>query len=143
MSSVVTTLLVTRKTLMMMAAVAISFLAPRNPHRLGGALEEHRTQQSDEHERDHDLVSLQRARDVRVLHEVLSGIRCGQRDRDQEVGGRETEQHQDEQLALPEREQPFEHRDRPCAVRALRRNPPVDRQRSAEGHEDQHHGRYR
>ena len=50
------------------------------------------------------------------------------------------EQDQDEELALPERQQPLQHRDRALAVRALPRHPAVDRQRAEQGQRDQHQG---
>ena len=53
------------------------------------------------------------------------------------------EQHQHEELALPERQQPLQHRDRALAVRALLRHPAVDRQRAEQRHRDQHQGRHR
>ena len=81
--------------------------------------------------------------DVRVLDDVRGRVRGRQGHRDQEVGGGEPEQHQHEQLALPEGQQPLEHRDRALAVRALLRHPPVDRQRPEQGQRDQHQGRER
>ena len=82
-------------------------------------------------------------RQVRVLDQVRGRVGGRQRHRDDEVGRREAEQGQHEQLALPERQQPLEHRDRALAVRALLGHPAVDRERAEQGQGDQHEGRDR
>lgn len=79
------------------------------------ALEEHRPEQRDQQQRDQHLLVVQYIGQVRVLDQVGGGVRRRQRDGDQEVGGGEAEQRQDEQLAFPERQQPFQHRDRSLA----------------------------
>jgi hypothetical protein len=71
---------------------------------------------------------------------VRRGVRRGQGHRDQEVGGREAQQHQDQDLAAPPGKDALEHGQRSLAVGALRRHPPVNRQRPEQGDQDQHDG---
>jgi hypothetical protein len=115
----------------------------RDPDRLGEALEEDPTQQRDQHQRDADLVAVQEARDQRVLQDMGGGVGRRQGDGDDEVGGHKAEQDQDEQLALPPRQQPLQHGDRALAVRALGRDPAVDREGPEHGQQDQQDGRDR
>lgn len=112
----------------------------RDADRLQEALEEHRAEQRDEGQGDHHLLVVQRAVEVRVLDEVGRGVGGREGDGDQEVRGREAQQGQDEQLALPEGQQPFQHRDRTLAVRALLGHPPVDGQGAREGDDHEHDG---
>ena len=68
------------------------------------------------------------------------GVRRRQGHRDQEVGRGEAQQHQDQDLARPPGTDALEHGQRPLTVGALRCHPPVDRQRSEQGDQDQHDG---
>ncbi len=113
------------------------------PDRLAEALEEDAAEQGDQHQGDDHLLAGQGAVQVRVLDQVGGGVGGRQGDGDHEVGGREAEQREDEQLALPERQQAFQHRDRALAVRALPGHPAVDRQGAAEGDDDEDDGRHR
>ncbi len=106
--------------------------------RLQEALEEHRAEQRDQYQGDDHLLVVEGRFQVRVLHEVGGGVGGGQGDGDEEVGGREAEQGEDEELALPEGQQPRQHRDRALAVRTLLCHPPVDRQRARQRHDHQH-----
>ena len=70
--------------------------------------QEHPAQDQQQHDGDHD----RRCRPVqdpvgqdRVLQQVDRRVRRGQRDRDDPRGGHEPQQHQDEEFALPERQQ--------------------------------------
>ncbi len=93
----------------------------------------------DEHERDEHAVWVQGRRGKRVLDQVGGGVSGGEGDRDHEIRGGEPEQAEHEQLARPPCEQPLQHGDRTLAVRAFRRDAPVDRQCAHErdNHEDQ------
>jgi hypothetical protein len=98
--------------------------ADRDPDRLPEAPEEDPAQQRDQQQGDGGRLALQEERHERVLEDVGGGVGCRERDGDHEVGRHEAEQHQHEQLALPPRQQPLEHRDRARAVglsRATRR----------------------
>ena len=108
--------------------------------RLPEAAQEHDREQSDEHERDDHLVAMKPTRGKGVFDGMSGGIRSGEGDGDHEVSGRETEQHQHEQLAGPPRQQPLEHRDRAGAAEALPSHPTVDRQRPEEGESHEHDG---
>jgi hypothetical protein len=100
-------------------------------------------QQRDQQQRDPDLVAVQDVRDQRVLQDMGGGVGGRQGDGDDEVGGHKTEQDQDEELALPPGQEPLQHRDRALTVRALGRDPAVDREGAEQGEEDQQDGRDR
>ncbi len=59
-------------------------------------------------------------RHERVLDDVRGGVRGRERDGDDEVRGRESEQAQDERLAAPSRQVLLEHREAALPVRAER-----------------------
>jgi hypothetical protein len=113
----------------------------RDPDGLGEAPEEHPAQQRDQHQRDRDLVAVQDAGDQRVLQHVGGGVGGREGDGDDEVGGHKAEQHQHEELALPPGQQPLQHGDRPLTMRALGRDPAVDREGTEQGQQDQQDGR--
>ena len=71
--------------------------------------------------------------DVVVLDDVRCGVGGRERDGDDEVGRDEAEEDEDEELALPARQEVFEHRDGTLAVRALPRDAVVDGERAEEG----------
>src|SRR5215216_7954600 len=73
----------------------------------------------------------------RVLYDVCSSIRGGECDGDDETGGGEPKQSEDEKFTLPARKQILEHRDRAVAIRTLRRDTPVHRERAKQREEDQ------
>ncbi len=81
--------------------------------------------------------------DVRVLDDVRRRVGRRKRDRDDEAGRREPEQREDEELALPAREQVLKHRDRAVAVRAGLGHALVHRQRAEEREQDEDERRYR
>ena len=98
------------------------FAAPeqyRDPDRLGEPLQEDGAEQRHQPQGDPQLLTVQERRDVRVLHQVRARVRGRERDGDDEVGSGKAEQHQNEDLALPERHQPLQHGDRTLAVRTL------------------------
>ena len=106
--------------------------------RLGEPAQEDDPEERHQSDGDGQLLAVQDGRDVRVLHHVGRGVRSGERDGDDEVGAGEAQEHQHEELAAPEREQPFEHGDRPLAVGALGGHPAVDGERAEERHQDEH-----
>ena len=114
-----------------------------DPDRLGEALEEDPAQQRDQQQRDPDLVTLEDAGDQRILQDVGGGVGRREGDRDDEVGGHEAEQHQHEELALPPRQEPLQHRDRALAVGALGGDAAVDGEGAEQGQQDQQDGRDR
>ena len=61
------------------------------------------------------------------------GVGGREGDGDDEVGGHEAEQHQDEELALPPRQEPLQHRDRALTVEALGGDAAVDREGAEQG----------
>jgi len=109
----------------------------RDADRLAETLEEDRAQQRDQRQGDRHLQAVQE-QGVRVLDQVGGGVGGGEGDGDHEAGRHEAEQRQHEELALPPRQEPFEHRDRAIAVRALARHAPVHRQRAEQGDQHQH-----
>ena len=83
-------------------------------------------------------------RDVRVLDDVRGRVGGREGHGDDEVGGREAEQHQHEQLALPERTAAAPaSRSSPAPCGHSSRDPAVDRQRAEQGQRDQDQGRER
>jgi len=88
-------------------------------------------------------VTLEEARDQRVLQDMGGGVGGRERDGDDEVGGHEAEQDQDEQLALPPRQEPLQHRDRALTMGALGGDTAVDREGAEQGQQDQQDGRHR
>ena len=108
-----------------------------DPDRLGEPAQEDHAEQPEQDQRDDDLVTAEVRLEVRVLGEVRRRVGRGERHRDEEVGGREAQQHEDEELALPEGQQPLEHGDGALAVRALLRHAAVDGQRAQQGERDQ------
>jgi hypothetical protein len=100
---------------------------------LGEPLQEHRTQQREQHQRGGDVVAAQRVRPKWVLVDVCGRVGRRQSHGDEKVGSGKPEQGEHEKLALPEGQQPFKHGDRPLAARALLRNAAVHRQRPREG----------
>ena len=98
-------------------------------------------EERDEAQGDQDPVIAEPLRHQRILDDVCRGVGGGEGDRDHEVRRGEAEQGQHEELALPPRQEPFEHRDRTLTVRALRRHPAVNRQRAEEGEENEDHRR--
>jgi hypothetical protein len=111
--------------------------------RLAEPEKEHPAQYEYQRHGQHHLVAVQEAREVGVLHHVYRGVGGGQGDRDDPGGGDEAEQHEYEQFAPPERQQPFQHRDRAGAVGAFLGHAPVHRQDSEEGQcHDQQRGQW-
>jgi hypothetical protein len=92
---------------------------------------------SDQHQRDADLMPVQEPGDQRVLQDMGGGVGGREGDRDDEVGGHETEQDQDEQLALPPRQEPLQHHDRALAMGALGGDAAVDREGAEQGQQEQ------
>jgi hypothetical protein len=88
-------------------------------------------------------VAVEEAGYQRVLKGMGGGVGNPERDGDDEVGGHEAEQHQDEELALPPRQQPLQHRDRALAVGAFLSDAAVDRERAEQRQQDQQDGRDR
>ena len=86
---------------------------------------------------------LKRRRHERVADDVRGRVGRRQRDGDDEVGRGEPEQAQHERLALPSRQQLFEHRDAALAVRARLGDAAVDRQRAEQRQQDEHERRER
>src|SRR5207342_2231824 len=109
----------------------------RDPNGLGEALEEDPAQQPDQQQRDGNLVTVEEAGDQRVLQDMGGGVGSRERDGDDEVGSHEAEQHKDEELALPPRQQPLQHRDRALAVGALGGDAAVDREGAEQRQEDE------
>ena len=72
---------------------------------------------------------------------MLRRVGRRQRDGDDEVGRRESEQHEHERLAAPARQQVFEHGDAALPVRAGGGDSVVDRQRADEREDDQNQRR--
>lgn len=112
----------------------------RDTDRLQETLEEDRAEQRHENQRDQHLLAVQGVGQMRVLDQVGRSVRRGQGDGDEEVSRGEAEQGQDEQLPLPEGQQPLQHRDRALAVRALLSHPAVDGQGARQGDDHQHDG---
>ena len=108
--------------------------------RLAEALEEHRAQGGEQHQRDPQVRAVQQRRGEGVLHDVRGGVGGRQGHGDHEVGGGEAQQHQHQELPGPPGQQPLQHGDRALAVRALLGDPAVDGQRAEEGQRDQHEG---
>src|ERR1041384_8717178 len=77
------------------------------------------------------------SRHVRILDEVRGGVGGRERDRDDEICGDEAEQDEDEEFALPMRQQMFEHRNRAFAVRTLFGDMTVDRICAEEREQDE------
>ena len=102
--------------------------------RLAEAFQKDRAESCQQHERDGDRM-IERGRHERVVDDVLGRVGRRQRDGDDEVGCRKSEQHEHERLAAPARQQVFEHRDAALAVRARRGDPAVDGQRADEREE--------
>ncbi len=115
----------------------------REPDRLGEAAQEHRAEQGQQEQRDRDLVAGEQGPEVGVLDQVRRGVGRRQGHGDDEVGGREAQQGKDEQLPLPEAEQPLEHRDRALTMGALLGDAVIDRQGSGEGERHEHQRRDR
>jgi hypothetical protein len=113
----------------------------RDPDRLGEALEEHPAQQCDQEQRHPELVALEEARDQRVLQDMGGGVGGREGDGDDEVGGHKAEQDQDEELALPPRQEPLQHRDRALTVGTLGGDAAVDREGAEHGQQDEQDGR--
>ncbi|CAM5319542.1 hypothetical protein STANM337S_00758 [Streptomyces tanashiensis] len=101
------------------------------------ALEEHRAEQGDQHERDDHLFVVECLFEVGVLDEVGGGVGRRQGDGDEEVGRGEAEEGEDEELALPEGQQSRQHGDGALAARALLGDPPVDGQGAGQGDDHQ------
>jgi hypothetical protein len=80
---------------------------------------ENRAQQRQQEQSHNYLVASEERLEVRVFYQMGGGVGSGQGHGDDEVGGGEAQQHQDEDLALPERHQPLQHGKRPLAVRTL------------------------
>ena len=85
----------------------------RQSHRLGEPAQEHRAEQRQQDHGDEDLMAVQHRLEVGVLDQVGGGVGRGECHGDDEVGRGEPEQDEDEDLALPERQQPLQHGDRP------------------------------
>ncbi len=65
--------------------------------------------------------------DIRIVDDVLSCVRGRKRDRDNKIRCDEAQKSKNKKLALPSRQQRFEHRDRTLPVRAFRGDAAVDR----------------
>jgi hypothetical protein len=86
---------------------------------------------------------IEHARDERVLDQVSRCVGGRQRDGDDEIGGRESQQAQDDRLAPPAGEQALENHDAALTVRAHVRDAAVHRQRAEQGQQDQYERRDR
>jgi hypothetical protein len=69
---------------------------------------------------------------IRILDYVGSGVSGQQRDCDNETSGRESKQHEYEQLAFPTRKGVLEHGDRTVTVRAFCSDTVIHRQSAEE-----------
>jgi hypothetical protein len=87
----------------------------RDADSLPEALEEDRAERRQQHESDDYLLAVEGFRRQGVLHDVRRSVGRRERDRDHPAGRHEPEQAQNEQLAFPEGEKVFEHRDRALA----------------------------
>ncbi|CAH0324841.1 hypothetical protein SRABI128_05059 [Microbacterium sp. Bi128] len=108
--------------------------------RLLETAQEHGGEQGQEDQRDRDVLALDPVGGERVLDRVRCCVRSGERHGDHEVGGGETQQHQDEQFPAPPRQQPLQHGDGPFAARTFAGHPAVHRQCAQQGHGDQDQG---
>ena len=86
---------------------------------------------------------LEPLRRERVLDQMRGGVGGRQRDGDDEARGREAEQAQDDDLALPARKEILEHQDAALAVRAHLRDAVVHRQRAEQREQHEHERRDR
>ena len=108
--------------------------------RLLETAQEHGGEQGQQEQRDRDVLALHPGGGERVLDRVRGRVRGGERHGDHEVGGREPQQHQDEEFPAPTRQQPLQHGDGPLAAVAFAGHPAVDRQCAQQGHGDQDQG---
>ncbi len=88
-------------------------------------------------------MTVDEGRGERVFEQVCGGVRGGEGDGDDEIGGGEPQQSEDEEFALPPTEQAFEHGDRALAVGTFTGDTTVDREGAKQGEEDEHEGRER
>ena len=102
--------------------------------------QEDRAESGQQHDRDGNRV-IERRGHERVVDDVLGRVGGGERNRDDEVGCGESEQHEHEGLAAPARQQILEHRDAALSVRAGRGDPAVNRQRAHERQDDENQRR--
>ena len=114
----------------------------RDADRLPKALQKDGAQHPQQQEGYADPLAVQEAWHERVLDDVHGGVRRGEGDRDYPGCGHEPQQAEHEQLALPEREQVLEHRDRALPVGALLGDHAVHRQHPEEGQEHYEKGGY-
>src|SRR5215210_4952249 len=99
------------------------------------ALEENCAQYCHQNEGDEDLVASEVLRHERILCYVRGCVRRREGYGDHKVGRDEAQETQHEDLALPKREQPLEHRDRALPMWTFGGDPPVHRQRSEQRQE--------
>ena len=105
-------------------------------------LQEDDAQDEEQQHRDQHRMSQPRGGE-RVLDEVCRGVGSRQRDGDHETGGGKAQQTQDDDLALPSRQQILEHQDAALAVGAHLRDAVVHGQgaEEREQHEDERRDR--
>jgi len=106
---------------------------------LAKAFQEDGAERGQQHQRHRDRV-LGPLRQKGILDEVCGRVRGGQRDGDDEAGGRETKQAEDERLTTPPREELLEDGDAALAVRAQLRDTAIHRQGPEQGEEHEDDG---
>lgn len=107
---------------------------------LGEAAQEDRRERAEQDERDDDLPARHPVRHKWILDEVSTRVGRRQRHRDEEVGGREPEEHEYEDLAAPLGQQVFEHRDGALTAGGFAGHVPVDGERAEQGQCDEDDG---